>query len=128
MLFMVNEKGILRYLLKIYKNFDRKTTRYAFFNIEQVSDYYKTLTMKSGAEIPMSRTGKKEFFKSLSLSRDTETFHLSPLITFSIIFDEYTLKPLANTLHYLPAHSNTFSEINDLSYRIFYYATQYISL
>jgi len=30
MLFMVNEKGILRYLLKIYKNFDRHTTRYVY--------------------------------------------------------------------------------------------------
>ncbi|WP_312813712.1 LytTR family DNA-binding domain-containing protein [Sedimentibacter sp.] len=39
-----------------------------FFNIEQVSDDYKTLTMKSGVEIPMSRNGQKEFFKSLSLS------------------------------------------------------------
>ncbi len=55
----LNEKGILRYLLRIYKNFDRHTSRYAFFDIEQVSDDYKTLTMKSGAEIPMSRTGKK---------------------------------------------------------------------
>jgi DNA-binding LytR/AlgR family response regulator len=164
MLFMMNEKGILRYLLKIYKNFDRHTTRYAygklkfpltqtelkkhmleavksshtcpygvyaaknakmsqliqhpdieciykeknksvfylssgetmevpdslsgilteldanyfikcskgfivnFFNIEQVSDDYKTLIMKSGVEIPMSRIGQKNFFKSLSLS------------------------------------------------------------
>ncbi|WP_312811978.1 LytTR family DNA-binding domain-containing protein [Sedimentibacter sp.] len=164
MLFMVSEKGTLRYLLKIYKNFDRQTVRYAygklklpltqkelkkhmheavksthtcpygiyaaknakmsrliqhsdieciykeknksvfylssgetmevtnslsgilteldanyfikcskgyivnFFNIEQVSDDYKTLTMKSGVEIPMSRIGQKEFFRSLSLS------------------------------------------------------------
>gem|GEM_PF-303675 len=163
-LFMMSEKGYLQYLLKIYKNFDRQTVRYAygklkfpltqkelsnqiieavkschtcpygvyaaknskmsrliqhseieciykeknksifylssgetmevsdsqsmilkeldtnyfikckkgyivnFFNIEQVSDDYKTLTMKSGVEIPMTRTGQKEFFKSLSLS------------------------------------------------------------
>ncbi len=39
-----------------------------FFNIEQVSDDYKTLTMKSGVEIPMSSIGQKNFFKSLSLS------------------------------------------------------------
>ncbi len=39
-----------------------------FFNIEQVSDDYKTLIMKSGVEIPMSRIGQKNFFKSLSLS------------------------------------------------------------
>ena len=163
-LFMVSEKGTVSYLLKIYKNFDRQTTRYAygtlkfpltqagltnqmlevfksshtcpygvyaaknrkmsriilhediecihkektksvfylcsgetmdvpepqsgilteldanyfitcrkgyivnFFNIEQISDDYKSLIMKSGAEIPMSRSGQKQLFKSLSLS------------------------------------------------------------
>ena len=163
-LFMISEKGTVSYLLKIYNNFDRKTTRYVygklkfpltqkelrnqmieilksshscpygiyaaknakmsrliqhsdieciykeknksifylksgeimevsdslsrifaeldtnyfikcskgyivnFFNIEQVSDDYKTLIMKSGVEIPMSRIGEKRFFKSLSLS------------------------------------------------------------
>lgn len=39
-----------------------------FFNIDQLSDDYKTLIMKSGAEIPMSKIGEKEFLKSLSLS------------------------------------------------------------
>ena len=39
-----------------------------FFNIEQISDDYKSLIMKSGAEIPMSRSGQKQLFKSLSLS------------------------------------------------------------
>ncbi len=163
-LFMISEKGTVSYLLKIYKNFDRQTARYAygklkfpltqkelfdqifeavktshtcpyniyaaknakmsrliqhedieciykqktksvfylrsgeimevtnslskifaeldanyfikcskgvivnFFNIEQVSDDYKTITTKSGVEIPMSRTGQKQFFKSISLS------------------------------------------------------------
>ncbi|WP_312699487.1 LytTR family DNA-binding domain-containing protein [Sedimentibacter sp.] len=39
-----------------------------FFNIEQVSDDYKTILTKSGVEIPMSRLGQKNYFKSLSLS------------------------------------------------------------
>ncbi len=39
-----------------------------FFNIEQISDDYKSIIMKSGAEIPMSRSGQKQLFKSLSLS------------------------------------------------------------
>ena len=164
LLFIISEKGSVSYLLKIYKNFDRKTSRYAygklnypltqnelssriieavksshtcpygvyaaqntklscliqhadieyihkensksifylcsgetievpdslswvftmldtnyfikcskgyiinFFNIEKVSDDYKSIIMKSGAEIPMSRIGKKQFLKSLSLS------------------------------------------------------------
>ena len=34
-----------------------------FFNIEQVSDDYRTLTLKSGVEIPMSRIGSKELFQ-----------------------------------------------------------------
>ncbi|WP_312811588.1 LytTR family DNA-binding domain-containing protein [Sedimentibacter sp.] len=163
-LFMVSEKGTVSYMMKIYKNFDQQTTRYAcgkmnfpltqkefsdhmleavksshscpygiyaaknakmsrliqhsdieciyrdntksvfylqsgetmevpdsisriyaeldanyfikcskgvivnFFNIEQVSDDYKTIITKSGAEIPMSRIGEKRYFKSLSLS------------------------------------------------------------
>jgi len=39
-----------------------------FFNVERLSYDYKSLTMKSGAEIPMSRVGEKQFFKSLSFS------------------------------------------------------------
>ena len=39
-----------------------------FFNIEQISDDYKSLILKSGAEIPMSRSGQKQLFKSISLS------------------------------------------------------------
>lgn len=39
-----------------------------FFSIEQISDDYKTLLMKSGAIIPMSMLGRKQLFKTLSLS------------------------------------------------------------
>lgn len=39
-----------------------------FFNIEQISDDYKFLLMKSGAIIPMSRLGLKQLVKSLSIS------------------------------------------------------------
>ena len=58
-------------LTKLNANYFIKCSRgyiVNFFNIDQVSDDYKTLIMKSGVEIPMSRTGQKEFFKSLSLS------------------------------------------------------------
>ena len=39
-----------------------------FFNIERISDDYKSLILKSGTEIPMSRIGQRELFKSISLS------------------------------------------------------------
>lgn len=38
------------------------------FNIDRISDDFKIITLKSGAKIPMTRSGKKEFLKSLSLT------------------------------------------------------------